>query len=130
SLFLRRLCGGSAARLSRSLLSGRPTPHLPNSPERSNGMSSAIRCGLHSWVLSLAVAGGSVLSMAPLFVNAASTPIQHVIIVVGENHTFDNVFGVYRPPHGEAILNLLSQGIVDDEGKPGPNFHRAQQRTA
>jgi phospholipase C len=43
---------------------------------------------------------------------ATTTPIEHVIVVVGENHTFDNIFGTYRPHHGESVLNLLSQGIV------------------
>lgn len=33
------------------------------------------------------------------------SPIEHVIVVVGENHTFDNVFGVYRPRHGK-VWNL------------------------
>lgn len=37
------------------------------------------------------------------------SPIEHVIVVVGENHTFDNLFGVYRPRHGARVRNLLSQ---------------------
>ena len=61
---------------------------------------------------------------------APATPIEHVIVVVGENHTFDNVFGVYRPENGQIVLNLLSQGIVDENGNPGPNFHLARQHTA
>jgi acid phosphatase len=61
---------------------------------------------------------------------APSTPIQHVIVVVGENHTFDNIFGVYRPNDGQTVLNLLSQGIVDENGDPGPNFHLARQHIA
>jgi len=56
------------------------------------------------------------------------TPIQHVIVVVGENHTFDNLFGTYRPRHGQEIENLLSKGIVNADGTPGPNFHKAKQR--
>lgn len=56
------------------------------------------------------------------------TPIQHVIVVVGENHTFDNLFGTYRPRHGQEIENLLSKGIVNADGTPGPNFHKARQR--
>ena len=62
--------------------------------------------------------------------SAPSTPIQHVIVVVGENHTFDNVFGVYRPADGQFVLNLLSQGIVDDNGDPGPNFNLGRQHIA
>lgn len=57
----------------------------------------------------------------------AVTPIRHVIVVVGENTSFDTLFATYRPRGGGSIRNLLSQGIVDAEGKPGPNFARAQQ---
>jgi len=56
-----------------------------------------------------------------------ATPIKHVIIVVGENHTFDNLFGTYRPKHGQSIDNLLSKGIGNADGTPGPHFARAQQ---
>ena len=56
-----------------------------------------------------------------------TTPIKHVIIVVGENHTFDNLFGTYRPKSGQTIANLLSKGIVNADGTPGPHFERARQ---
>ena len=56
------------------------------------------------------------------------TPIRHVIVVVGENHTFDNLFGTYRPRKGQKIDNLLSRGIVNADGTPGPNFSKAAQR--
>lgn len=57
-----------------------------------------------------------------------TTPIKHVIVVVGENHTFDNLFGTYRPKQGQHIDNLLSKRIVNADGSPGPFFWRAQQR--
>ncbi|MDA3877135.1 MAG: hypothetical protein PF483_08600, partial [Halothiobacillus sp.] len=38
------------------------------------------------------------------------TPIKHVIVIIGENHTFDNLFGAYQPHHGQTIDNLLSEG--------------------
>ena len=56
------------------------------------------------------------------------TPIKHVIVIVGENHTFDNLFGTYRPKNGQTISNLLSKGIVNADGTPGPNFDLARQR--
>jgi phospholipase C len=59
--------------------------------------------------------------------NRTETPIKHVIIVVGENHTFDNLFGTYKPKAGQTIDNLLSKGIVNADGTPGPHFARAQQ---
>jgi phospholipase C len=58
---------------------------------------------------------------------ATTTPIKHVIIVVGENHTFDNLFGAYTPQAGQHIDNLLSKGIVNSDGSPGPNFALARQ---
>ncbi len=59
---------------------------------------------------------------------AATTPIQHVIVVVGENHTFDNLFGTYQPKRkGQKVQNLLSRGIVNADGSPGPNFGLAAQ---
>jgi phospholipase C len=59
-----------------------------------------------------------------------NSPIQHVIIVVGENHTFDNVFDGYLPRPGQTISNLRSLDIIDDDGKPGRNFSLARQTTA
>ncbi len=59
-----------------------------------------------------------------------STPIKHVVVIIGENHTFDNVFATYQPPGHQQILNLLSEGIVTKNGTPGPNFANATQLTA
>ena len=62
--------------------------------------------------------------------SATATPIEHVIVIVGENHTFENIFATYLPRPGQTISNLRSQDIVDDEGLPGRNFSLARQRTA
>src|SRR5690348_13165569 len=57
-----------------------------------------------------------------------ASPIKHVIVLIGENRGLDHTFGVYRPKgKGETISNLLSKGIVNDDGTPGPNFSKAQQ---
>ncbi|MBO0735137.1 MAG: phosphoesterase [Alphaproteobacteria bacterium] len=56
-----------------------------------------------------------------------ATPIKHVIVVIGENRSFDHVYGTYVPKSGDRILNLLSQGIVRPDGSPGPNFAAASQ---
>lgn len=61
---------------------------------------------------------------------ATTTPIKHVIVIVGENHTFDNVFATYRPKNGQTIANLLSHKIVTTSGGPGANFSAAQQNMA
>ncbi len=61
---------------------------------------------------------------------ATSTPIKHVIVIIGENHSFDNVFATYQPPGGQTIDNLLSEGIVTASGSPGPRYAKAAQLTA
>jgi phospholipase C len=61
---------------------------------------------------------------------ATASPIKHVIVIIGENHTFDNVYGTYQPPRGQRIMNLLSEGIVNANGDPGPNVGKATQNTA
>jgi len=55
------------------------------------------------------------------------TPIKHLIVVVGENVSFDALFATYRPGSGETIRNLRSQGIVNADGSPGANYYRAVQ---
>ncbi|MCC3245669.1 phosphoesterase [Methylocystis sp. WRRC1] len=62
---------------------------------------------------------------------ATRTPIEHLIVVVGENRGFDNVFGAYVPPDPtQTVWNLLSLGIVDRAGLPGPNAALARQQQA
>jgi phospholipase C len=56
-----------------------------------------------------------------------ATPIKHVIIVVGENRSFDHIFATYKPKVGESVANLLSKGIVKEDGTPGPNYSLARQ---
>jgi acid phosphatase len=61
---------------------------------------------------------------------STTTPIKHVVVIIGENHSFDNVFATYQPPNGQKIWNLLSEGIITASGAPGPNFANAAQLTA
>jgi phospholipase C len=57
-----------------------------------------------------------------------ASPIKHVIILIGENRDLDHTFGIYKPKgKGQTISNLLSKGIVNEDGTPGPNFAQAQQ---
>ena len=62
--------------------------------------------------------------------NDTSTPIKHVIVIVGENRSFDHVFATYVPKSGEKVFNLLSEGIVKADGTPGPNFNKVEQKAA
>ncbi len=61
---------------------------------------------------------------------STTTPIKHVVVIIGENHTFDNVYGTYQPPPGQRIKNLLSEGIVTSAGTAGPKASIARQNTA
>jgi phospholipase C len=49
-------------------------------------------------------------------------------VIVGENRSFDHVFATYKPKRGEKIWNLLSEGIVNADGTPGPNFKQVEQK--
>jgi phospholipase C len=62
--------------------------------------------------------------------NNTTTPIKHVIIIVGENRTFDHLFATYVSPSHESVWSLLSQGIITAKGTPGPNFSKAKQMQA
>jgi phospholipase C len=55
-----------------------------------------------------------------------ATPIKHLIVIIGENRTFDNIFATYVPRHG-TVSNLLSKGIIHEDGSPGPNAALATQ---
>ena len=55
-------------------------------------------------------------------------------MLIGENRTFDNIYGTYRlsgygDDHRSEVGNLLSRGIVRDNGSPGPNMALAEQNS-
>ncbi len=58
------------------------------------------------------------------------SPIKHVIVIIGENRSYDHVFATYVPKHGQTTENLLSEGIINADGTPGPNFKKAEQLAA
>jgi phospholipase C len=57
----------------------------------------------------------------------ARTPITHVIVLIGENRTFDHLFATYVPQGPDSVRNLLSEGIINADGTPGSYFYRAAQ---
>ncbi len=61
---------------------------------------------------------------------STASPIKHVVVIIGENHTFDNVFGTYQPTHGQTVNDLLSQGIVTAAGTLGAKAGLATQYQA
>src|SRR6516165_10132967 len=83
----------------------------------------------------VAICAIAINSMAPITAAAAAagesgrndgntvTPIKHVIVIIGENRTFDHLFATYQPVNNdETVLNLLSEGIIRADGTPGPNY--------
>jgi len=56
-----------------------------------------------------------------------ATPIKHVIILIGENWTFDGIYATYQPKKKQSIANLLSHGVVTASGAPGSDFAYSQQ---
>jgi phospholipase C len=101
-------------------------------------MHACVTIGSWGWrmlatsALALCVSGGAIAAdPAPSAVAGAKTetPIKHVIVVIGENRTFDHVYGTYKPHPSQSILNLLSEGIIKADGSPGPNFAAAKQFT-
>ena len=58
------------------------------------------------------------------------SPIKHVIVIMGENRTFDHIFATYVPPDGQRVDNLLSKKIINIDGSPGPNYGKAAQFSA
>ena len=97
---------------------------------RANGLLLITRVLAVPLIVSLAGCGGT---SSPTTASGpkTATPIQHVIIVIGENRSFDNLFATYVPPDPtQHVENLLSEGIVNADGSPGPNFTAAAQQQA
>ena len=77
--------------------------------------------------IGLAASASAELNAAPDGLNTA-TPIKHLVVVIGENRSFDHIYGTYVPKGRHAILNLLSDGIVRSDGSPGRHFAAAPAR--
>src|SRR5580658_6453898 len=92
----------------------------------------AVRAGLVSTAIFQFAVGSAFAQTgdAPSRDSETSTPIKHVIVIIGENRSFDHVFATYVPKKGETVWNLLSEGIVKADGTPGPNFSKAEQSAA
>jgi phospholipase C len=98
---------------------------------------NAVRTGLVSaMVIQLAVGNNFAGAQNPQGYNDFNTvsPVKHVIVIIGENRSFDHVFATYVPRPGQTVHNLLSEGIIQlDANKnaiPGPNFRKAEQLQA
>ena len=72
-----------------------------------------LRVGFTSLLLFQFSVGGVLVNPAQAQEGHASntqTPIKHVIVIIGENRSFDHVFATYVPKNGQTIRNLLSEG--------------------
>src|SRR5271170_6354342 len=98
--------------------------------------STALQClrvGLASLALFQFTVGASLASAAPNQQPQDAntrTPIKHVIVIIGENRSYDHVFATYVPKPGQFTWNLLSEGIIKSDGTPGPYFYKVEQKAA
>ena len=91
-------------------------------------LSSVALCAMTINTLAPFAAFAAPASMSNANDANTTTPIKHVIVIIGENRTFDHLFATYKPVNkGEKVLNLLSEGIVQANGLPGPNYAAATQ---
>jgi phospholipase C len=95
-----------------------------------NALKGTIKCGATTLFALQVLAAGSPSAYAQNSTPATTTPIKHVIVIIGENRTFDHVYATYKPKDGETVANLLSKGIVKADGKPGPNYSLSAQFSA
>src|ERR1700734_3132779 len=89
-----------------------------------------LKCGATMLIALQVLAGLPQSAYAQNATPATTTPIKHVIVIIGENRSFDHVFATYKPKAGETVNNLLSERIVNADGTPGPNFSLATQSAA
>ncbi len=94
----------------------------------------AVRLGLCFVALTQLSCGATLARAAENHNGNTRTPIKHVIVIIGENRSFDHVFATYVPKSGDTVDNLLSKGIVTlDANKnaiAGPHFALAHQLAA
>ncbi|HTT74633.1 MAG TPA: alkaline phosphatase family protein [Candidatus Binataceae bacterium] len=92
-----------------------------------NSLTGALSGGTENGSASAEIAKAESVAAEQL---RTKTPIKHVILIIGENRTFDHVFATYTPPSGQTVNNLLSEGIVTADGSQGANFTKGQQFSA
>jgi phospholipase C len=94
-----------------------------------------VRIGLTTVaLLQFSIGGPLANAQPPDHSKDTTSPIKHLIVIIGENRSFDHVFAAYEPRKGESVDNLLSKGIIKLDAKknaiPGPNFQKAHQMAA
>jgi phospholipase C len=101
-----------------------------NSNRNVNAPNGTLKCGAMMLIALQVFAALPQSAYAQTSAPEAKSPIKHVIVIIGENRTFDHVYATYKPREGQTVSNLLSKGIVNANGKPGPNYSLSAQFSA
>src|SRR5208282_1915659 len=108
----------------------------------ASNASKTVRLGLATVALFQFTVGAALAGAAPQHGPSTggnndsntTSPIKHLIVIIGENRSFDHVFATYEPKKGETVDNLLSKGIIkldsEKNAVPGPRFNEAHQLAA
>jgi phospholipase C len=96
------------------------------------GMFKKLRHGIKTAVVGMTIVqfslgGPLAASLQANEKEHTKTPIKHIIVLIGENRTFDHLFATYVPKSHDSVSNLLSKGIINADGKPGKHFSKAAQ---
>jgi len=96
------------------------------------GMFKKLRHGIKAAVVGITIVqfslgGPLAASLQANEKGHTKTPIRHVIVLIGENRTFDHLFATYVPKSHDSVSNLLSKGIINADGTPGKHFSKAAQ---
>jgi phospholipase C len=86
-----------------------------------------MRLGLTGIAVTQLALGVTLANAAENHQGTTKSPIQHVIVLIGENRTFDHLFATYVPKSRDSVKNLLSEGIINADGSPGRHFSKAAQ---
>jgi phospholipase C len=86
-----------------------------------------MRLGLTSIAVTQLALGVTLANAAQSSQGSTKSPIKHVIVLIGENRTFDHLFATYVPKSRDSVKNLLSEGIINADGSPGRHFSKAAQ---
>jgi phospholipase C len=86
-----------------------------------------LRLGLTGIAVTQLALGVTLANAAENHEGRNKSPIKHVIVLIGENRTFDHLFATYVPKSRDSVKNLLSEGIINADGSPGRHFAKAAQ---
>jgi phospholipase C len=98
-------------------------------PGKGRGYGYKLLCGAAVCAMTVGMVAPAMAAATGPNDGKTTTPIKHVIIIIGENRSFDHVFATYVPKKG-SVDNLLSKGIIEADGSPGPNIGLAEQYSA